>query len=155
MSRFAPLPLLAALLLPLPALAIEQTEPSEPGTGGSTKTTADLLEDLHGDAGPDRLYAARALKSQLKRALRAEAHAPPGSFASDEARSLLVELEERLPPICTEALSSPQVATPCAEMLALLDVTAAVPGIQAALTAETRKGRRTRLSAALAALQAP
>jgi CBS domain-containing protein len=55
--------LLALLLAPLPALAIEQTEPSEPGTASSSKTTGDLLEDLHGDDGPDRLYAARALQS--------------------------------------------------------------------------------------------
>lgn len=147
--------LLSLLLLPLPALAIDQTEPTEPGTGGSTKTTHDLLVDLHGDAGPDRLYASRALRSQLKHALRVEAHAPEASFAYDEARSLLIELEERLPSICTEALASPQVAAPCAEMLAMLGVKTAVPAIQAALATETRKGPQKRLTAALATLSAP
>ena len=148
--------LLSLLLLPLPAFAIDQTEPTEPGTGGSsTKTTSDLLADLHGDEGPDRLYASRALRSQLKHALTVEARAPEASFAYDEARSLLIELEERLPSICAEALTSRQVAAPCAEMLAMLDVKSAIPAIETALAAEPRRRPHARMAAALATLVAP
>jgi hypothetical protein len=145
--------LLLVLLAPLPAFAIDQTQPDVGSS--SQKTTADLLGDLHSDGGPDRLYAARALRSQLKRALRVEANGREGSIPLDDARSLLVELEERLPPICTDALDSPQVAAPCAEMLAMLDVEEAAPAIERALQAETRKRPRRRLERALAALQHP
>ena len=144
---------LLLLLLPLPAFAIDQTQP-EVGSS-STKTTADLLADLHSDGGPDRLYAARALKSQLKRALRVEARGREGSIALDDARSLLVELEARLPEICTDALDAPAVAAPCAEMLALLDVKEAAGAVEAAYTTETRKGPKKRLAEALAELRAP
>lgn len=144
--------LLALLLLPLPALAIEQTTPQAGTT--STKTTAELLSDLHSDDAPDRLYAARALKSQLTRALRIEAHGREGSIALDDARSILVELDERLPGICMDDLAIPAVSTPCAEMLALLGVEEARGAIQELAQRETRKSHRRRLERALLWLDA-
>ncbi|MFZ5477236.1 MAG: hypothetical protein ACOZNI_10730 [Myxococcota bacterium] len=138
------------LLLAPRALAID-----EPNPAGDTspKTTGELLSDLTGESGPDRLYAARVLRAQLVRALNAEARAKEGSIAHDEARAALVELEARLPEACTAALEHDNVVAPCADVLARLDVTAAVPALEARLAKETRKGVRKRLEAAIAELK--
>lgn len=139
-----------SLLLSALALAADDpmggadSQPSSPD-----KTTADYLLDLNGDNAGDRLLAARVLEGLLKRSLRVADHAKPGSLASDDARAALVELEERIPETCTDALAYPNVVAPCAEMLALLEVKKALPLIQAAAEKETRKGVKKRLDAAI------
>lgn len=121
--------------------------PSNPNS--PDKTTADYLLDLDSDDASDRLLAARVLEGLLKRSLRTVEHARPGSLASDDAKAALVELEERLPSTCSDALSYDNVVAPCAEMLAILAYKPALPLIQAAAEKETRKGVKKRLDAAI------
>jgi hypothetical protein len=144
--------LLAVLLAAAPALAID--EPQNPaGQDVSQKSLGDHLGDLVGESAPDRLYAARVLRGHLLRALKIEARGREGSFALDEARAELVELEERLPEACRAALKHDNVVAPCADVLAALDVTAALPELKERLAVETRKGVRKRVEAAIAALE--
>lgn len=153
--------LLPFLLLLFPATALAVPDPVGPqatataGTPNGAKSTAELLADLRGGDGSDRLYAARSLKSQLKRALKVEANGRPGTIQVIEARSLLYELESRIPETCTAALEHANVVTPCADMLAWLDAESAIPALEARLREEERKRARKHLAAALAALRAP
>lgn len=139
------------LTLPLPARAIdEQSEVSV----GSQKTLPDYFADLEGDSDPDRLYAARVLKSMLARSLRTEAHAPAGSLASLDARSLLVELEARLPNGCRVAVTHKNAVGPCADILALLEDRAALPRLQELRGEELRPAVQRKLDVAIARLAA-
>lgn len=126
-----------------------------PATVGA-KTTAMLLADLRSDDDSDRLYAARALRAQMKRALRVEARGASGTIAADEARSVLFELEARVPDACRAGMvEHPNVVAACADMIAWLEVDDAEPLLRAALAAETRKGVRRRIERALASVAAP
>jgi hypothetical protein len=126
---------------------------NQPGPS-TQKSTADYLMDLDGEDSSDRLLAARVLRGQLRRALKAEDRAREGSLAYDDARSLLVELDERLPEACLNALAYSNVVAPCAEMLAMLEIKEAIPRIEQALALETNKRKRERIEAALAELRA-
>ena len=121
--------------------------PSNPNS--QDKTTSDYLLDLDGDDASDRLLAARVLEGLLKRSMRTIEHAKPGSLASDDAKAAMVELEERIPDTCSDALSYDNVVAPCAEMLAILGYQPALPLIQAAAEKEKRKGVKKRLEAAI------
>lgn len=141
----------------LTSLALAQ-ETQGPDTGpenepSPTKTTAELLTDLREDEAADRLFAAKALRTQLKRALHVEAHGKPGSFVAEDARSLLIELEERLPAACTDALRFPNVVKPCADILAWLEATDSLPALEAAFAVETRKPVLRSLEQALTRLR--
>jgi hypothetical protein len=119
------------------------------------KTTAELLSDLSGDNAADRLYAARALRSQLAHAQHAVAHAPEGSLAHDDGLATLDELEQRLPDQCTAALQFKNVVALSAEMLGMLNDREALPAVQAAAAAETRKGVKRRIDSVVAGLSGP
>ena len=147
-----------SLLLSLFPMVLAMDDPM--GAGGtptpsasSDKTTAEYLSDLDGDKPSDRLLAARVLQGQLRRALRTEARGKVGTLAYDDARAALVELEQRLPGACSNALAYANVVAPCAEMLAMLDVFDAIPAIEAVLATETRKGPLRRITEALAMLK--
>ncbi len=145
--------LIAAFILGAsPALAIdEQSETSV----ASTKSVGEYLSDLEGDSAPDRLYASRVLRGNLKRALRVEATAREGTLIYDDARAVLVELEVRLPTACMSSLNQKNVVSACADILAMLDVRAALPSLQALLAGETRKPVRKRIELAIATLTSP
>ncbi len=155
---------LAFLLVAVPRIALADPGDAE-GAGASqsgsssasgtqqTKTTAELLSDLGGEDGPNRLYAARALKAELRRSLSVVQHAQPGSMAGDEALSTLDEMGARLPEQCIVALKYPNVVAPAAEMLALLGDREAIPAVKDALAKETRKGVARRLQTAETALE--
>ncbi|MSP56388.1 MAG: hypothetical protein EXR69_12415 [Myxococcales bacterium] len=132
--------------------AVDPDGQSQATGGPPTKTTSQLLSDLGSDNGPNRLYAARALKAQLTRALKLVEHARPGSLAGDEALSILDELDVRLPEQCMAALEHKNVVAPAAEMLMLLGEKDALPAITDAASKEGRKGVLKRLRAAESAL---
>lgn len=155
----SPRPFVLALLLGFLSAAAP-ARAADTDMGGSTpaqaqKTTAELFSDLPGDNGPDRVYAARALKGQLARAQRAVAHAPEGSLARDDGLATLDEFEARLPEACRAALQFRNVVAPAAEMLAMLGTRDALADIQAAAASETRTGAKRRLDRAIAQLSAP
>lgn len=151
--------LLLLLLAPTPAFAVPDpvggTAAATPATNSAPKTTADLLADLRGEDNSNRLYAARSLKSGLRRALAVEARGREGTLAVIEARSFLFEMESRLPEACVLALEAPNTVTPCADMLAWMEVRTAVPALEARLAVETRRRARRHLEAALQALRGP
>lgn len=147
-----------SLLLSIFPMVLAMDDPM--GTGGtptatsaSDKTTAEYLSDLDGDKPSDRLLAARVLQGQLRRALRTEARGRTGTLAYDDARAVLVEMDQRLPGACMNSLAYANVVAPCAEMLAMLGVVDAVPAIEAVLATETRKGPLRRITAALELLK--
>lgn len=119
------------------------------------KTIGEYLMALDGDDAGDRLMAARVLRGQLRRALRMLDRGQPGTLAHDDARALMIELDERLPEACLNALAYPNVAFLAAEMLAMLEIRSAAPAVERALAQEARKGPRRRMEAALALLTAP
>jgi hypothetical protein len=131
------------------AHAIDEQSETQPST---QKSMGDYLSDLEGDSAPDRLYASRVLRGNLRRALHAEATARPGSMRYDDARAALVELEERLPHACITDLAQANVVAACADILAMLDVKEAVPPLQALLATEKRKGVLKHIQAALTTL---
>ena len=144
------------LLVATPALAQETEDPasSSPQPNGQ-KSTAQYLTELDGDDAPERLYAARVLRGQLRHSLAVEAHARPGSLASDDARAVLVELIERLPIACTNALAFKNTVASCADVLVMLDARGSLPVLEQTLAGETRKGARKHLEKAIAALTSP
>jgi hypothetical protein len=120
----------------------------------SSKSLGDYLDDLEDESDPDRLFAARVLQGELARALRTVDRAPEGSLAWLDARALLLELEERLPRACTAAVRFRNTVAPCADILARLEVTTALPALREVRTLETRRAVTKRLDAAIAALEA-
>lgn len=135
------------------ALAQEQP-PMDPADPSGPKSLGDYLIELDGEDPSERLMAARSLRGHLRRALNTEARANVGSIAYDDARSLLFELETRLPEVCMHGLSFRNVVAPCADMLGWLEVQEALPALQTALAAEDRKRVQKRIEAAIAAIQA-
>lgn len=151
MTRLAALLAVLLMFVAAPAAAMDAENPQAPK---SEKSTADLLSDLDGDEAPDRLYAARVLRGQLRRALRTEARGRVGSIPYEEARALLLELDLRLPEACTSALQFENTVGPCADMLAWLQVRDALPKLRERRAAEERKRVQKRLDAAIATLEA-
>lgn len=154
-----PLVLIAGpLLAPARAHAagLDPTGADGEGQSGPSpeKTLGDYFQDLDGDNAGDRLAAARVLRGMLRRTLRRVDEGREGTLAWDEARSVLFELEERIPPACLSALEYDNVVAPCAEMLAMLDVDAAVEPLRARAASLPESRRAERVQAALTALEA-
>ncbi|MSQ03804.1 MAG: hypothetical protein EXR71_18275 [Myxococcales bacterium] len=135
-----------------PALAVE----GDPEKGGPSieKKLGDYLADLGGDDGPERLFAARTVKGETRRALAAMNRAPADSLAALEGRSTLVEIDARAPSACANALTYPNTAVLCAEILADLGHPEMIGRIEASRALVPDKGGRRRIDAALAILAA-
>lgn len=144
-------PLVALLAFTLHAHAQDTApDPSEAaGTAAAQKTMGQLLSDLNSMTASNRLYAARALHTQLKAALRTADHGKEGSIAQDEALSKLIELEARVPDSCGAAMQYDNAAPSCAEMLAMLNVTTAKPQLTEALGRVKGAGPKRRIQGAL------
>jgi hypothetical protein len=149
--RLAGLALVALALSPSPALAID--EQSDVAVG-SQKALADYFADLEGDSDPNRLYAARLLKGMLTRALHTAEHAPADSLASLDARSLLVELEARLPTACRAGILHRNAVGPCADIFAMLGDPSILPTLRDLRSKELRHGVQRQLDDAIATLAA-
>ncbi len=132
-----------------PAWAVE----GDPEKGGPSieKKLGDYLADLGGDDGPERLFAARTVKGETRRALAAMNHAPD-SIAALEGRSTLVEVDARAPSACASALTYANTVVLCAEILADLGHPEMIGRIQTGRTLVTDKGGLKRIDAALAVL---
>ena len=147
--------LLAMFTAAGPALAVDPNLPGgEAPTSAPAKTLSDYLADLGGDDSPERLYAARTLRGEARRALHAIAHAPPDSIASLNAQSVLVEVDARLPLACRSALLYANSAPLCAEMLADLEHVELIEEVRASRVHVTAKCALKRLDAATLRLEA-
>jgi hypothetical protein len=142
-----------SLLLALVGLARAVDTQSQMATS-SVKTTADYVSDLTDDSDPDRVFAARVLRGKVRRATRAASRGAEGSLAREEARAELVELEAAVPPACTSALAHPAAAPACAEVLADLGDTTALPALRDARARATSGGAARRIEKAIARLSA-
>ena len=116
------------------------------------KTLGDYFTDLASDDAPERLFAARAVRAEAFGALRTLERAPADSLASMEARSLLVEIDARLPGACRSALRYENTVVPGAEMLAATGRTEMLPEVQAASHLVKPRGLRKRYDAAVVKL---
>ena len=125
--------------------------PGEPGA--EQVDIPSLVADLSGEDSDDRLYAARVLRSRLRTASR-QANSRDDMIRL-EARQALGDLRDQTGPACEGALEHQNVVRPCAEILATLNRTEALPALNAALSRET-SGRRSRaLKKAIEALESP
>ena len=118
------------------------------------KSIAEYLMELDGDDASERLMAARVLRGHLRRALRTLDRGRVGTLSHDDARALMVELDQRLPEACMNALAYPDVAYLAAEMLAMLEIRSAIPAIELAMQREEKERRQERMAESLAALRA-
>ncbi len=105
----------------------------------SVKTTADYVSDLTDESDPDRVFAARVLRSQVRRVARTVARTREGTLAHEEARAMLVEFDAVLPDACARALAHEGAAAACADILSDLGATAALPALRQARVSATRK----------------
>lgn len=145
---------LAALLLVKPALAVDPSTPGESAPQTAQKVLSDYLADLGGDDAPERLYAARTVRGEERRALWAIDHAPPDSLAALDAQSILVEIEARVPMACRSALLYTNTVPLCAEILADLEHVELLPEVRTARTRVTTKGAIKRVDEAIVKLEA-
>lgn len=144
-----------ALLTPLQALAVDPNASPEGGApSGEIRTLTDYLGDLTSDDGPKRVYAARTVRFETRRALRALEHAPADSLAALDAQSALVEIEARAASGCESALRFTNTAVLCAEILADLGRNDELPAIRAARSLVTGAGPLRRFDKAVATLEA-
>lgn len=141
------------LLLVSMARAVEGEPPTDSVSTG-TKTLADHFTALAGDDAPERLYAARTVRAELRHHLTVQARAQPGSLADLEARSVLVELAARVPGACRSGLRFENSAMLCTEMLADLEVLPMLPEVEAARPLVKGRCAIKRYEAALVRLQA-
>ncbi len=118
----------------------------------SVKTTADYVSDLTDESDPDRVFAARVLRSQVRRVARTVARTRAGTLAHEEARAMLVEFDAVLPGACTRALAHEGAAAACADILSDLGAAGALPALRQAREAATRKPVVRALDRAIAIL---
>ncbi len=138
-----------------PAFAVDPNMPGgEAPASAPAKTLSDYLADLGGDDAPERLYAARTLRGEARRALHAIARTPADSLASLNAQSVLVEVDARLPLACRSALQYANSAPLCAEMLADLEHVELIEEVRASRARVTAKCALKRLDAATIRLEA-
>jgi len=150
----------AALLLALLAAHLLHTGLAHAAGDGMAETTGsvpqktlgDYFTDLGSEEAPERLFAARAIRAETFGALRAIAHAPADSLASMEARSLLVEIDARLPGACRAALRHDNTVVPCAELLAATEHVELLADVLAARPLVKGKGPLKRFEAAVVAM---
>ncbi len=123
-----------------------------PGGPSREKTLGDYLSDLASDEPPERLFAARTVRAEVKGALAVSRRAPPDSLAALDARSTLVEVDLRIVGSCTAGLTYPDTAPLCAELLADLEHVEMIPAISAAKEAAANSASKRRIDRALATL---
>ncbi|GDX81011.1 hypothetical protein LBMAG42_28220 [Deltaproteobacteria bacterium] len=145
---------LAGLFAMKPALAVDPSTPGESAPQSVAKTLSDYLADLGGDDAPERLYAARTIRGEERRALWAIDHAPADSLAALDAQSILVEVEARIPMACRSALLYTNTVPLCAEILADLGHAELLPEVRTARTRVSTKGAIKRVDAAIVRLEA-
>ncbi len=119
------------------------------------KSLGDYFTDLGSDDAPERLFAARAVRSETLSALRIADRAPSDSIASMEARSVLVEIDARLPGACRAALRYENTALQCAELLAATEHRELLTEVVAARVLVKGKGPLKRFDAAVVKLGEP
>lgn len=93
------------------------------------------VQDLEGSDPHDRLYAARALRSELRLALKRLRRAEPGSLAWDDAATVVDDYTAAVAPACIRVLGLEGVSSPCADMLGWLEVPEALPALEKACEA--------------------
>jgi len=153
--RLRPALVCLALVAPTAAYAVDPNSGTEPAPpSGDVKGLSDYLGDLSSGDGPKRLYAARTVRFETRRALHAVQHAPPESLASLDAQSALVEIEARAPDGCLSALHYENTAVICAEILADLARNDQLPVLRAARSLVKGTGPLRRFDAAVATLAA-
>lgn len=133
---------MSSLLLAL-TLAAAPSRPPIPPQAESAQLQDRSIEDwarmLRGSDRADRRLAARELLRQVRAARRAAEHARAGSVEELESRQSLAHLREALERPCTVSLEVADVARACAQMLGLLELSSALPALEAALAAEPPK----------------
>jgi hypothetical protein len=124
------------LLLLQSALAAPPPAPIAPEF---TEDPQQLIVNLSGDSAKDRVFAARELRRQARRAV-GDLDSRDDLRAA-EARLLLEALDSQAAPACIAALGS-HIAGLCADVLAILETTGSLPALHAAAPATAGVSRR-------------
>ena len=151
-NRLAPLGL-------LPFLVGAGPMPSRMPTTVRDDSIERYVSDLQGSDPQDRVYAARALRSELRIATRKFQRAKPGSFTYDDAITTYDDFRTLVMPACLQVLGQKGVSSPCADILGRLEAEEAVLPLQKALASPvsrhfTRRANRA-LTRILAARETP
>lgn len=105
------------------------------------QTIDELARSLLDDSRGERLYAARALRRDLRVTIRTLERGRTDSLIYMEAVQQYERLDDAILPACMQALGAPDVSRHCAQMLGMLQDPAARPALEAAL--ETDPSGRT------------
>ena len=143
----------AALLVAIALAAAGVARASNPTWMGPQRepTLGEYINDLDSDVAPDRLYAARVLRSRVKLALRQSGWRDP-LYAAAAAQDLS-DFDRSVAPLCVEGLALRNITRPCADILRLLETADAIGPLRAAADAEDRAGVARRLRAAALAIE--
>lgn len=142
------------IALLLASLAFAQAPPRDPSDPQQlrTKSNIEYAGDLAGSDGPDRVYAARALRMQ---ALTARRQADgPESERQFEARVTLSDLRhDALGGAMRAVVEHRDVRAACADILRAFEDPTSKPALLAALEAEDRKRIKKRIEKAIDAIE--
>lgn len=147
------MPPLLALLLLLDGPAWATNAQSALGEK-KAKSVPELVADLDDEDAPERLYAARTLRRQVKHALRLS-QGREGSESADDALVELQQFDDLLAPRCISAVGrADNITVHCADILGSLETAAALPALEQALLKEARPRPHRHLDEAVAAIRA-
>ena len=116
--------------------------PRDPNASQEPPGPLDLMRDLSGQDGPDRLLAARDLRRMARRNLKLSNRQRGDELVVNDAIVQLAELDHLVAPTCSGLLTAGAVARPCADILGILETVTALPALQAALPSAGRRNRR-------------
>ena len=139
----------SVLLLLLATLHGAWAVNAEPAVATPQQGLVSLLDDLSGSRPPDRLFAARELRRQVRGAIRATRRNRPGSLASDDAMAQLEDFDRTVAPRCISVLGKDDVRLHCAEILGMLETAEALAPLRAALEQEQRPRVRRHIQRAI------
>ena len=115
---------------------------------GGPNDFLDLAHDLTSEDKGDRQLAARSLRRQVRIHLR-DAARRDGSMSQLEALAALQDYDAKVAPRCLKVLDKPDLISPCADILGMLETPEAAAPLRAALASEARRGPRRRIERAL------
>ena len=145
------LSLLLLCLLSDPALAVNA---NANGRTDAPQTLADAVSALGSGQASERRFASRALRRQVKIALKEAARGGGTSLRSADALLFLEDADRILAPRCVAALRYANVRVACAQIVAGLEYHAGRAALAQAIAQEDHPGRARRMTRALTQLDA-
>jgi len=112
----------------------------------------DYVVDLESPDPHRRRLAIRTLRGRIHAELRRSARSGD-PLVRDEATLVLDDADHGVAPRCIEDIDQPELTRPCADILAMLETTAALPALRSQLSIGTRAAARHHLERAITVLE--